>query len=107
MLLFLTDRLTEECVNELNTRKAHLRGCRGSLRDSRFQTAAWGRQCLAQVHGSLILNPIARQIDDVQGRIFPQHLGQIKSTIATHAVTAELQYKTIYKGEILSDKLQP
>lgn len=57
--------------------------------DSRSQTAAWRGQRRAQVHGSLVLNPVEGQIHHVQGRVPPQHLGQMESTIAAQTVTAE------------------
>lgn len=100
MLLLLTDRLTEEGGNEWHNWKA--RPVSVSRWHSRSQTTAWRRQCLAHVHGSLILDPIERQINDVQGGVRLQHVGQAESTIAAQAVTAESQSDTVHKSSQIS-----
>lgn len=73
----------------------------GSRRDSRSQTAAWRGQRLAQVRGSVILDPIEGQIEDVQRGVPPQHLGQMISTIAAQSVTTGVQKSDVEKPAVM------
>lgn len=55
--------------------------------DSLFQSAAGTGDGLAQVHAAFVLNPIGRQVDELQGRVLLQHTGQMESAVTGHTVT--------------------
>lgn len=92
MLLLLTDRLMKEWADEWGKSAIAFHVC--SRRDSRSQPAAWRGQRPAQVHCSIILDPVEGQIQDVQGGVPPQQLSQMVGTIATHTVTMETKSNT-------------
>lgn len=59
-----------------------------NVQDSLSQDAAWPGHSLAQVHSTFIFNPIGRQINDLQGRVVLQHLGEKTQAVTSHTVTA-------------------
>lgn len=65
------------------------------LLDSLSECAARPGDGLAQVHRAVVFHPIGRQVQDLQGRVLLQHLGQVTHAVTSHAVTAE----TVLKGQ--------
>lgn len=65
------------------------------LLDSLSECAARPGDGFAQVHSAVVFHPIGRQIQDLQGRVLLQHLGQVTHAVTSHAVTTE----TVDKGQ--------
>lgn len=91
MLLLLTDSLTDRRTQTV-LRYMGINGERFrrlNVEDSLSQDAARPGDGLAQVHGAFVLNPIGRQIYDLQRRVLLQRLGQVTHAVTSHAVTAD------------------